>query len=68
MARQGASGRLQIHRAFAIATLALGICLMALMIHADSEPGAIPLGFVLVGSAWWLVTQARIRAHRSPEA
>jgi hypothetical protein len=36
-----------------------GIGLMAFKIYADSEPGAIPLGLIVVGVGWYVV--ARIR-------
>jgi hypothetical protein len=43
--------------------VAAGILLMAGKIHADSEPGAIPLLLTVVGSAWLLIGRA-IRQRR----
>jgi len=34
-----------------------GLVLMAIKIHADSEPGAIPLALVLLGLAWHVVAR-----------
>jgi hypothetical protein len=45
--------------------LALGLALMAYMIYAESEPGAIPLALVLVGTIWLVVTRVRVRRARN---
>jgi hypothetical protein len=34
-------------------------------IYADSEPGAIPLMLIVLGSAWYLITRVRARARRA---
>jgi hypothetical protein len=35
-----------------LATLALGLLLLAYMIPVEGEPGAIPLALVAVGAVW----------------
>ena len=37
--------------------VAAGLLLMAIKIHADSEPGAVPLALVLLGLAWHVVAR-----------
>jgi hypothetical protein len=49
-----------------IAVLVLGLALMAFKIHADSEPGAIPLALVLLGTVWLVVARLRARRLRNP--
>lgn len=39
--------------------VAVGAALMAFKIVEDSEPGALPLLLVLVGSAWYLIGRRR---------
>jgi hypothetical protein len=40
-----------------------GLALMGIKIHADSEPGGIPILLVLLGTGWLGVIWAR---HRTP--
>ena len=44
--------------------LALGLALMAFMIVTEDEPGALPLGLVLIGAVWLVVARRRARARR----
>ena len=39
--------------------LVIGLALMAFKIWADSEPGALPLGLVLLGAVGLFVTRRR---------
>jgi hypothetical protein len=55
------STHLRAQRAIALAVVVLGGVLMAAKIHADSEPGALPLALVLGGVAWLAITQWRLR-------
>jgi hypothetical protein len=41
-----------------------GITLMIHMITVDSEPGAIPLLLVMLGTGWFFITLFRTRCHR----
>lgn len=55
---------LKASRGFAIAILVLGVVLMAYMITVESEPGALPLLFVLVGIVWLLVNRYQVKKYR----
>ena len=46
-----------------IAVTVTGLLLLAFMIIAEDEPGAIPLAMIVSGSAWHIVS--RIRHRRS---
>lgn len=43
--------------------IALGLVLLAYMVTVESEPGAIPLAMIVLGSAWHLVARAKARSH-----
>jgi hypothetical protein len=47
----------------ALAIAVLGGLLMAAKIHADSEPGALPLLLVVGSLAWLVITQWRLRSR-----
>jgi hypothetical protein len=57
--------RFRVHRTLSILILAVGLVLMVGKIYADSEPGAIPLLLIVLGSAWYLITRVRARARRA---
>ncbi|HEX2149215.1 MAG TPA: PEP-CTERM sorting domain-containing protein [Actinomycetota bacterium] len=44
-------------------TVVLGVALLVYMVTVESEPGAIPLLLIAVGTGWFLVTRRRARAH-----
>ena len=44
-------------------TIVLGVALLVYMVAVESEPGAIPLLLIAVGTGWLLVTRRRARAH-----
>ena len=44
-----------------ITTIAIGLVLLTYMITVESEPGAIPLLLILVGTIWFFVTKSRNR-------
>ena len=56
--------RLKVQKVLAALTVAAGLVLMAGKIYADSEPGAIPMLLVVLGTGWYLVTRARTRSPR----
>jgi hypothetical protein len=58
-----APGNLKLHVTLSLVVTAIGLALMALKIYEDSEPGAIPLALVLLGSGWYFLTRRRIRAR-----
>jgi hypothetical protein len=47
----------------ALLILAIGLALMTMMIVIESEPGALPLLLVLLGSVGYLVARIRGRAR-----
>lgn len=44
-------------------TIVLGVVLLIYMIAVESEPGAIPLLLIAVGTIWFLVLRTRSRSH-----
>jgi hypothetical protein len=52
-----------VQEALSLLLIVTGCLLMAGKIHADSEPGAIPLLMVAAGIAWQLVLRLRSRAR-----
>jgi hypothetical protein len=62
-----ASKKLKVHTILSVLTFVIGLLLLIYMVSVESEPGAIPLLLVVLGTAWYLVTRARLRAlHGSP--
>lgn len=43
--------------------IAIGILLMVFMITTESEPGALPLFLILVGTIWFFITKFRLRSQ-----
>jgi len=54
----------RVHTLLSVLTIALGVVLLVYMITVESEPGAIPLLLIAVGSGWFFVTRARLRSHQ----
>ena len=42
--------------------LGIGLLVMMFKIYADSEPGALPLLFVLVGLGWYITQRIQLRS------
>lgn len=55
--------KLKVQKALSMLTIAMGLVLLTYMIYAESEPGAIPLLLVVLGTGWYLISRARIRSH-----
>jgi cytochrome c-type biogenesis protein CcmH/NrfF len=53
-----------LHTVFPIILLVIGLFLVMFKIYADSEPGALPLFLLLVGTVWLIVTRAK-RKHKT---
>jgi hypothetical protein len=53
----------RIHTWLAAAVLCLGAALLAFMVTVEGEPGALPLGLLLVGGVWLAVVRWRGRSH-----
>jgi hypothetical protein len=60
---QDTGRRAKVHTALATVTIVLGAILLAYMVTVESEPGALPLLLLLVGSVWLFVTRAKIRSQ-----
>jgi len=45
--------------------IVIGLILLVFKIYADSEPGALPLLLLLVGSGWYLFARRQLRGTRS---
>ncbi|HEX2203181.1 MAG TPA: hypothetical protein VHG91_07775 [Longimicrobium sp.] len=58
-----AGRRLKVHRLLSVLTIVTGVVLMIFMISTESEPGAIPLLLIVLGTGWYFVTRARIRSR-----
>lgn len=61
---RGTGGKLRMQARLSALTIAVGVALMIFMIATESEPGALPLLLIVVGTGWRLVTRARIRSRR----
>lgn len=57
--------KLMMHTRLSMVILAVGLVLMVFMIRTESEPGALPLLLIVVGTGWYLATRARIRSHHT---
>ncbi|MEP0546705.1 MAG: hypothetical protein ABJF88_07230 [Rhodothermales bacterium] len=55
--------KLKVHTLLSVLIVVVGAGLMAYMITVESEPGAIPLLLVVIGSGWYLVMRGRIRSR-----
>ena len=61
---QDASRKLKVHTLLSVLTIVVGVALMIFMISTESEPGALPLLLIVLGTGWYLVTRRRrIRSH-----
>jgi hypothetical protein len=55
------TGTLKTWKAISLALIAAGGLLVAFMVVTEGEPGALPLGLVLVGTAGYAVARVRMR-------
>lgn len=51
------SRKWSMQKTMSVVVAAIGCLLMAGKIHADSEPGAIPLLLVVLGIGWYVVAR-----------
>ena len=54
----------KVQRILPALPVAVGFVLMAGKIYADSEPGAIPMLLVVLGTGWYLVARVWTRSRR----
>lgn len=57
--------KLTVHRTLSALTIVVGALLLVYMIAVESEPGAVPLLMIGIGTGWYLV--ARFRTRPRPE-
>jgi dipeptide/tripeptide permease len=53
-----------VHRLLSALILMTGVLLMAYMISVESEPGAIPLFLIVLGTGWYATARFQHRSHR----
>jgi hypothetical protein len=56
--------KLKVQKVLSALTVAIGFVLMSGKIYSDSEPGAIPLLLIVLGTGWYLVARVRARSRR----
>lgn len=56
--------KLRVQKILSALTVAIGFVLMSGKVYADSEPGAIPMLLVVLGTGWYLVAWVRTRSRR----
>ena len=56
--------QLKVQKILSALTIAIGFVLISGKIYADSEPGAIPILLVVLGTGWYLVARFRARSRR----
>lgn len=61
----GSRNRLRFHFVLSILMIAIGAVLVSTMIMVEDEPGAIPLGVILVGMGWFAITLFRSRTSHN---
>ena len=57
-------GKLKAQKVLSALTVVIGLVLMSGKVYADSEPGAIPILLVVLGTGWYLLARARTRSRR----
>ncbi|MEX0722507.1 MAG: hypothetical protein WD053_01450 [Gracilimonas sp.] len=59
------SKKLRMHKLLSLLTIFIGLLLVTFMIVVESEPGAVPLVLLLVGTGWYFTTRSRIRSQQA---
>lgn len=52
-----------MHTFIPVLTTAMGLVLMIGKMHADSEPGALPILLIVLGVGWYVMTRMQTRSH-----
>jgi hypothetical protein len=55
------SQNLKTNRILSCLSILIGTILLIYMITVEDEPGALPLFLIISGSAWFFITQYRIK-------
>jgi uncharacterized membrane protein len=61
------SEKLKIQSLLSTLMMIVGILLMLLKIYVDSEPGALPLLFIIVGAVGYAITRVQLRSRDKTE-
>ncbi len=56
--------KLKVQKMLSALIVAVGFVLMSGKIYAESEPGAIPILLVVLGTGWYLLARTRARPRR----
>lgn len=57
--------KFQIQKITALFVAIIGLVLLVFMIVIEDEPGAIPLGMILVGSIWFILINRKLKSIQS---
>lgn len=55
--------KLKLQKIISIIIFVIGAMLMIYMIIVESEPGAIPLLLIVVGTGWYFISRSRTKPH-----
>ena len=59
------SNKKNIQRFLSLLTIILGIVLLVFMIVVEGEPGAIPVGMIIIGSFWFTIIYRKEKTQTS---
>lgn len=57
--------KFQTQKIIALFVAIIGLVLLVFMIVIEDEPGAIPLGMILVGSIWFILINKKLKSIQS---
>ncbi|HET8865570.1 MAG TPA: hypothetical protein VFM80_07715 [Gracilimonas sp.] len=58
------SKKLKMHKRLSLLTIFIGLLLVTFMIVVESEPGALPLALILIGTGWYFITRSKLRSQQ----
>lgn len=56
--------KLKLYKLLSVLTIVIGTVLLIYMIVVESEPGALPLLMIIIGTGWYFITRTRIRSQQ----
>lgn len=54
-----------MHKLLSLLTIFIGLLLVTFMIIVESEPGALPLVLILIGTGWYFITRSKLRSQQA---
>lgn len=57
--------KFQTQKIIALFVAIIGLVLLVFMIVIEDEPGAIPLGMILIGSIWFILINKKLKSIQS---